>query len=89
MNLLVFKKQPYSQDKFHIILNVLLQIVRSESWFEKSCPYDQEGFIAVLLVMPKSHRSEFKKRQKLHILLKFKRVFSSMYGGIEYAHNCL
>ena len=27
----------------------------------KSCPYDQEGFIAVLLVMPKSHMSEFKK----------------------------
>ena len=27
----------------------------------KSCPYDQEGFIAVLLIMPKSHRSEFKK----------------------------
>ena len=29
MNLLVFTKQPYSQDKFHIILNMLLQIMRS------------------------------------------------------------
>ena len=46
MNLLVFTKQPYSQDKFHDL---------------KSCPYDQEGFIAVLLIMPKSRRSEFKK----------------------------
>ena len=27
MNLLVFTKQPFSQDKFHIILNVLLQIM--------------------------------------------------------------
>ena len=30
MNLLVFTKQPYSQDKFHIILNALLKIMRSE-----------------------------------------------------------
>ena len=44
MNLLVFTKQPYSQDKFHDL---------------KICPYDQEGFIAVLLIMPKSSRSEF------------------------------
>ena len=35
MNLLGFTKQPYSQDKFHIILNMLLQIMKSESWFEK------------------------------------------------------
>ena len=36
MNLLVFTKQPYSQDKFHDL---------------KICPYDQEGFIAVLLII--------------------------------------
>ena len=35
MNLLVVTKQPYSPDTFHIILNVLLQIMMSESWSEK------------------------------------------------------
>ena len=54
MNLLVFTKQPYSEDKFHIIITNHEVRVRS-------CPYDQEGFIAVLLVMPKSHMSELKK----------------------------
>ena len=56
MNLLVITKQPYSEDKFHIIITN-----HEVSHDLKSCPYDQEGFIAVLLVMPKSHMSEFKK----------------------------
>ena len=32
---------------------------RGQSYDLKSCPYDQERFIDVLLVMPKPHRSEF------------------------------
>ena len=66
MNLLVFTKQPYSQDKFHDL---------------KSCPYDQEGFIAVFLIMPKSNRSKLKKKTKFAQFIKFKSSFSSMYMG--------
>ena len=74
MNLLVFTKQPYSQDKFHDL---------------KICPYDQEGFIAVLLIMPKSSRSELKKGQHLHSLSNLKVLFLVCIWGIEDVLNCL
>ena len=49
MNLLVFTKQPYSQDKFHDL---------------KICPYDQEGFIAVLLIISvRTNHSSGRPRQ--------------------------
>ena len=74
MNLLVFTKQPYSQDKFHDL---------------KICPYDQEGFIAALLIMPKSSRSELKKGQHLHSLSNLKALFLVCIWGIEDVLNCL
>ena len=88
MNLLVFTKQPYSQDTFHIILNVLLQIMRSESWFEK-LPIWPRGIYCCFVSYAQIPLERIKKRQKLHISLKFKRVFSSVYGGIEDVLNCL
>ena len=71
-----------------INFTLLLQIMRSESWFEK-LPIWPRGIYCCFVSYAQIPYKRIQKRQNLNILLKFKRVFSGMYGEIEYVLNCL
>ena len=70
-----------------INFTLLLQIMSSKSWFEK-LPIWPRGIYCCFVSYAQIPLERLQKRQNLHILLKFKRVFSSMYGGKEDVLNC-
>ena len=71
-----------------INFTLLLQIRSSESCFEK-LPIWPRGIYCCFVSYAQILLERLQKRQNLHILLKLKRVFSSMYGGKEDVLNCL